>query len=69
MNVKTHEAGEEVDAGSHGCGVFPFLESDAVRSECGGDSVVGIREVAVRIRVQESIERSFNWTRHPSEGR
>jgi hypothetical protein len=67
MNVKPHEAGEEVDASSHGSGGFPFFESDAVRRECSGDSVVGIRKVAVLIRVQKRIERSFSGTRHPSE--
>ncbi len=59
MNVKTvkpQEAGEEVNTSLLRRIAFPFLEGNAVLRECGDYIGVGIREVAVRIRMQKRIE-------------
>ncbi len=57
MNLQPQEAGEEVEASLHGRIAFPFLECNTVRRERVDYISIGIREVAVRIRMQKRNKR------------
>ena len=64
VDVQPHEAGEEIEARIDVRLFLPFSESDAIRGKSGNYIGIGIREVTIRIRVQERVERSFRRSCH-----
>ena len=56
MDVQPQEAGEEIKARIDVRLFLPFPEGDAIRGESSNYIGVGIREVTIRIRVEERVE-------------
>ena len=56
VDVQPQETAEEIEARVDVSLFLPFPEGDAIRGKSSNYIGVGIREVAIRIRVQERVE-------------